>query len=231
MRKYKAMENERSRNKFDIEVNGRVVFVDDATVSGREIIDAAHQGAASDYGLIQIKDRELQSIGLQQKIDLREYNRARFLTFEGGETFQFTVDERGYEWGAESISAIDIRLYAQISDDLELVLDKAQDEAIPDDGSVSLATRGVEHVITRKRPPKPITIRVNTRPKVVHGTRISWDELLRLAYDPVPSGPLIEFTVQFRKGPEPRVEGSMQAGTVVNIKDGMIFNVSFTDKS
>lgn len=225
------MENKTSRNKFDIEVNGQVVSVDDATVSGREIIDAARMGAASDYVLIQIGDRELQSIGLQQKVDLRHNDTPRFRTFEGGEIHQFTVDERGYEWGADTISAAEIRRYAQVKEEFELVLDKAQDEPIPDTGAVSLTDRGVEHIITRKRPPKPVTIRVNTRPKTVQATQLSFDEVLRLAYDTLPTGQNIEFTVQFRKGPEPRVEGSMQSGTFVNIKNGMIFNVSFTDKS
>lgn len=75
------------------------------------------------------------------------------------------------------------------------------------------------------------TIIVNGRRKTVHDRVLSFEEVVRLAYDPAPSGPNISITVTYRNGPRVNPAGSMTRGTSVHIQDGMIFNVVVTDKS
>jgi hypothetical protein len=72
---------------------------------------------------------------------------------------------------------------------------------------------------------------VNGREKHVMGSMLSFDQVVRLAFDPAPSGPNVVFTVTFRRGPAPKPEGTLAPGEVVTIKDGEIFNVTCTDKS
>lgn len=225
------MSSEHRKKKFTVVVDGKAYPFNDDEVEGREILEKSHHNPASDFALILIEDRSTRSIGLNEKVDLNNYDNPTFLTFEGGELYQFTVDERGYEWGAEMISVADIRRYTQIGDDYELFLDKAHDEPIPDGGLLSLSSKGVEHVFSRKRKPKPFTIIVNTRPKEVYGAEITFEAVVHLAYNPLPTGGDIEFTVQFRRGPEPTVEGSMNPRSSVKIKERMVFGVTFTDKS
>ena len=225
------MGSEHRSYKFKVVVDGETYPFGDDEVEGREILEKSHHTPASDSTLILIEDRSTRSIGLNEKVDLNNYDTPTFLTFEGGEIYQFTVDERGYEWGADAILAVDIRRYAQIGDDYELLLDKAHDEPIGDEASLSLSSKGVEHIVSRKSKPKLITIIVNTRPKEVYGTEITFEDVVHLAYDPLPTGGDIEFTVQYRRGPEPAVEGSMTPGSTVKIKERMVFGVSFTDKS
>lgn len=225
------MSDEHGKHKFTVVVDGESFNLADHEVEGREILEKSHHNPASEFVLIVIEDRSTRSIGLNEKVDLRDYESPTFITFEGGEIRQFTVDERGYEWGSDTISTADIRSYAQIADDYELFLDKARDEPIDDNGSLSLSPKGVEHVVSRKRKPKSVTIIVNTRPKEVFGTQITFEEVVRLAYESLPTGGDIEFTVQYRRGPEPSVEGSMNSGSGVKIKERMVFVVSFTDKS
>lgn len=80
--------------------------------------------------------------------------------------------------------------------------------------------------------PKTVTIIVNTRPKTVEKNKeISFEEVVSLAYDgKPPTGPYIAFTVMYRRG-HGNKEGSLVAGQTVKVKDGMIFNVSATDRS
>jgi hypothetical protein len=47
----------------------------------------------------------------------------------------------------------------------------------------------------------------------------------------VPAGPNVQFTVTYRKEPRQNHEGSMTEGETVRIKDGMIFDVTETNKS
>jgi hypothetical protein len=78
---------------------------------------------------------------------------------------------------------------------------------------------------------KGITIIVNGRRKVVAKDSLSFMEVVALAFDPVPSGPNIVFTITFRAGPPENREGTLAEGGSVKIKNGMVFNVTATDKS
>ena len=79
--------------------------------------------------------------------------------------------------------------------------------------------------------PKVYKIIVNGRPKEVSTKTLTFDQVVALAFNPVPSGPTVQFTVTYRKGPRQNPEGSMTEGETVRIKDGMIFDVTETNKS
>lgn len=80
--------------------------------------------------------------------------------------------------------------------------------------------------------PKTVTIIVNTREKTVDkNTEISFEEIVSLAYDgSPPTGPYMEFTVMYRRGAGNK-DGSLVAGQSVKVKQGMVFNVTATDRS
>ena len=76
-----------------------------------------------------------------------------------------------------------------------------------------------------------VTIAVNGREKVVASGEISYDSVVGLAFDPLPSGPNIMFTVSYRNGAGRPPEGRLLPGQNVKIQDGTVFNASYTDKS
>lgn len=79
---------------------------------------------------------------------------------------------------------------------------------------------------------KTVTIIVNGREKEVpKNDDLTFDELVVLAFDPVPTGEFICFTITYRKGHGNKPEGTLAEGESVKAKDGMIFNVTATDKS
>lgn len=78
---------------------------------------------------------------------------------------------------------------------------------------------------------KEFTIIVNGRQKVVTTKELSFIEIVALAFDTPPTGPNIVYTVTFRRGQGNKPEGTLVEGDTVKIKDGMIFNVTATDKS
>lgn len=78
---------------------------------------------------------------------------------------------------------------------------------------------------------KHFNIFVNGRKKVATTGELSFAQIVALAFDPVPTGPNILFTITYRHGPHANPEGTLQEGATVTIKDGMIFNVTATDKS
>ena len=72
---------------------------------------------------------------------------------------------------------------------------------------------------------------VNGRKKVVRVETLTFNEVVALAFDPVPSGPNWVFTITYRRGHGNKPEGTLRPGESVKVKEGMIFNVTATDKS
>lgn len=78
---------------------------------------------------------------------------------------------------------------------------------------------------------KEITIIVNGRQKTLVKKQVSFAEVVALAFDTPPTGSNIMFTITYRKGPDKKHEGTLLEGESVQVKEGMIFNVTTTDKS
>ncbi len=82
-----------------------------------------------------------------------------------------------------------------------------------------------------------IAIIVNGRERTVTSSELSpdgelsFETVVRLAFDPPPSGPDIVFTMSYRNGAGRPPDGRLVAGQSVKVQDGTVFNVSFTDRS
>ena len=82
-----------------------------------------------------------------------------------------------------------------------------------------------------------VTIVVNARERIIPSSKLSpdgelsFEQIVRLAFDSPPSGPDIVFTMSYRNGAGRPPEGSLVEGQSVKVQDGTVFNVSFTDKS
>ena len=93
------------------------------------------------------------------------------------------------------------------------------------------AIRLVEDEHFHSGPPKEYHIIVNGKKKTVNVMRLSFDQLVDLAFNPRPAGPNIMFTINYGKGPKANPEGELLPGQTVKIKDEMVFCVTPTDKS
>jgi hypothetical protein len=79
--------------------------------------------------------------------------------------------------------------------------------------------------------PKVYHIIVNGQQKTVTTKTVSYEEIVKLAFpDPI-TGPNIIYTVGYEDGPHHNPSGSLMPGGKVKVKDGMIFDVTPTDKS
>lgn len=78
---------------------------------------------------------------------------------------------------------------------------------------------------------KEFTVVVNGRQKTVTTKELTFDQVVALAFDNPPTGPNIVFTITYRRAHENKPEGTLVGGGTVKVKDGMVFNVTATDKS
>jgi hypothetical protein len=119
--------------------------------------------------------------------------------------------------------ATGLELYREVSGDRE-------DPPISN-GPEMVHLKEDEHFHSGPARSKDITIIVNGRKKVVTKKELTFAEIVVLAFDTVPTGSNILFTITYRHGPHANPEGNLMEGATVKIKEGMIFNVTATDKS
>jgi hypothetical protein len=71
---------------------------------------------------------------------------------------------------------------------------------------------------------------VNGRQKVIRAPEARFEEIVALAFADPPAGRYVSFTVTFSR-PGETGSGSLVTGRSVRIQNGMVFNVTATDKS
>lgn len=83
----------------------------------------------------------------------------------------------------------------------------------------------------KDQPIDAITIIVNGRPKPVTQKELSFEEIVQLAFPGSVPNDTTVYTITYKRGHGHKPEGTLVAGEVVKVKEGMIFNVTATDKS
>jgi hypothetical protein len=79
---------------------------------------------------------------------------------------------------------------------------------------------------------KAVTIIVDGTPHPWAEKEISYEQVVNLAYDDnPPSGDQVDISVGYRRGHGEKPEGDLEPGQSVKVKDGMIFDVTATNRS
>lgn len=72
---------------------------------------------------------------------------------------------------------------------------------------------------------------VNGRKKQVRTPDLRFDEIVKLAFENPPAGSYVTYTVTYSRAAADKPSGSLLEGRSVRIQNGMVFNVTATDKS
>jgi hypothetical protein len=78
---------------------------------------------------------------------------------------------------------------------------------------------------------KTYTLIVNTREKTWIEKKISYEQIIVLAFGNYSNDENTVYTVTYSRGEKPKHEGSLVKGLEVTVKEGMVFNVTQTNKS
>lgn len=78
---------------------------------------------------------------------------------------------------------------------------------------------------------KLVTVIVNGTPKEVAKEDLTYDEVVRLAFETPPYGENTLFSVSYVRGHGNKPEGVLAPGQSLKVKDGMIIDVTATDRS
>ncbi len=75
-----------------------------------------------------------------------------------------------------------------------------------------------------------VVLIVNAQPKKWNEDRISYNQVVYLAY-PIPPGPNVTYTITYGRGPPDNKQGTLTEGNSVFVKSGMAFDVTPTNRS
>lgn len=147
---------------------------------------------------------------------------------ETAQRVRIHIDREPYESPTPTTGAA---LYAlgHIAEHRDLFRESAGDEEdqLIERIAVDVRLTSDEHFYSQK----VFTIAVNAQKKEVAETKLTFDEVVKLAYPIPPDGQNIMFTIKYRNGPRVNPKGSLLEGQAVRIKNGMIFDVTPTDRS
>lgn len=217
--------------------NERLEFVPtviaDPMPTGRQILLALGVHQPLEHLVFQVlKNGLLEELRPDETVDLRSAGVEKFLVFRNDRSFRLELDDQVIEWGGTRASGLTLKKLARVDAEThDMWLDvrgAGADRQIADTELVDLSAPGVERFYTSR---KSITVIVNATEYQVHETALTFLGVVQLPFpDAVPSETRI-YTVTYKRGPASNPEGSLVDGGTVQLKNRMVFNVTFTDKS
>jgi len=208
------LSHSKNSGKFAFNVNDRVIHSADPVLTGREILSKGGFEKVDSYALIKFEHPGTSSVGLEDRVDLREPGVEKFRAFESDRVFRFTLNQRGYEWGAATISGAELRDAGAVSDDEAILLDREHqaDEVIQNNDEVNLGQKGGERLRTR---PRLVTVLYNHQPFKLEAGNYSTEQLKAVFH--VPPGYVLD---------EIKHDGEFQElkpHETVHVKEGLEF--------
>jgi hypothetical protein len=147
--------------------------------------------------------------------------------------FELTINTALYNWRQRFITGQQVGELAGIEKDAELFLKTSNsriDQLIHNDDKIDLLQPGIEEFYSEKQD-KTITLIISGVSKVWDKKKISFKEVITLAYGHHDESPTMVYTVAYEDGPKQNREGSMIKGSEVYTKDKMIFHATATNQS
>lgn len=145
------------------------------------------------------------------------------------------INNEKIEWQQQYISGAEVRNLGNIplEDKIFLAIKRPwEDEPISDDTKIDLARPGLEKFYSLKHDNhEPFKIIVNGKEKSWSERTITYEQVIKLAFDSYVENDSTIYTVNYIDGPAQNPEGSMVKGSKVIIKNKMIFNVTATNRS
>lgn len=210
----------------------RKVALAHPVVTGKAILEAAEAYPVDEHLLFRItRSGVTEELRPECAVDLRSDGVERFVAFRSDRAFRFMLDERAFDWGASQISGATLKYLAGVDMPRHDVWQQVQggtDALIEDDCFADVAAPGVERFVTA---PARLSIVVNAKRKEVFQRRLSYWEVVRLAFADAQQSESVIYTINYARGPHANPEGSMVDGQYVKIKENMVFYVTPTDRS
>lgn len=226
---------------YRIRVNGTLYSFDNPEPTSHQIMATIGLDPTL-YVLILVRPGgENRVLALDEEVNLRQPGIEEFLFATNRRIFSTFVDDVQVDFDKHDPSGAEILArVGKSAHDYALVQAieglGIEDRFVDAEDATDLRRPGMERFNTAPwEGIHPITIFVNTHPKVVTRRRLSYDDLVRLACEDPSSGWVITpgalWTITYSEGCHSQPEGSVVEGQSVKVTEGMIINVTPTNQS
>ena len=201
----------------------------DLVLTGRDFIALANKHPASDYVVVIAGQGTARALGLDERAKVSDTQSHQIIIEKSDCIYRATLNEREFEWPRAEITGADIRGFGLIPENQELVLDSARDRVLDEGDVVKLSRKGVERFRTRE--PRTVSFWVNGTEKTLKKGKYSFADIVRLAFPHAVFGGNKCYTVGWDQGPRNQEAGELFEDAKLRIIEGIIIDVSATDKS
>ncbi|MGN5478204.1 multiubiquitin domain-containing protein [Cupriavidus basilensis] len=171
---------------------------------------------------------------LDETFDLRGRGAERFVAFQTDRDFKLMLNGRQLIWGHAKIDAAVLYELSDAGPDEAVFLEVrgGEDQPIEPGMTFNLDAPGVEHFITAARPVKGYVIVVNSRDETVPNERVTFEQVVHLAFPGAPADANVRFSMTYRNAASKPHAGELGEGGSIEVKkQGTIFNVTRTVQS
>ncbi len=212
----------------------RPLELPDPVPLGSQILREGGYHPPDDFSLFAILPTgDFEDVRPNEPFDLRGKGVERLIAFRTDRDFTFMMRDARITWGKPEIAGSDLYLLADAGVDEAVFLDVpgGADRMIDPEETFDLSKPGVERFLVGRRPPADIEIVVNARPYTVVGTKVTFEQIVQLAFPGSAPAANVVFTMTYRRAASEPHAGSLTVGGSVNVKKGSVFNVTRTVQS
>lgn len=227
-------------HRYAIQVGGteldyRQIDLEDPVPTGRQILVAAGFADQEAYVLCAILGTgDFEEVHLNETFDLRGRGVERFIVFRSDRTYRLTLNGHQLLWGESTLQGSILYTLGEVGPDEAVFVDVrgGKDRLIEPAEVIDLSKPEVERFITAKRFDRGYEIIVNTREEVVPNARVTFEQVVQLAFPGASEEATVCFSMTFRHAASIPHSGELSRGGVVEVKrKGTVFNVTRTVQS
>lgn len=218
---------------YKFKVNGKPFESSKSKISGQELLTIANLIPVMDFELLyKINEKGFEPIQLDEIVDLKKAGIEGFKA-KPYRKLKIKVDNEQYEVEECFMTPLEIMGVAGINSDrfyLKEIRKGNVEVSYKDDVEHKIAITKASCFVSCEREEIKCVI-VNAREKAWSNERISFDDVVKLAYGEVSTNPNVIYTINYKRGVPSKPEGIMVKGEVIYVKNKMIFNVTQTNRS
>lgn len=214
-------------------INNQKFESDESKKTGRELLTIANLTPVEDFELLyKINEKGFTPIQLDETVDLKTAGIEGFKA-KPYRKLKIKVDNKQYEVEECFMTPLEIMEVAGINPDrfyLKEIRKGNLEVSYRDDVEHKIAITKASYFVSCEREEINCVI-VNAREKAWSNEKISFDDVVKLAYGEVSTNTNVIYTINYKRGVPSKPEGSMVKGEVIYVKNKMIFNVTQTNRS
>lgn len=214
-------------------INNQKFESDESKKTGRELLTIANLTPVEDFELLyKINEKGFEPIQLDEMVDLKTAGIEGFKA-KPYRKLKIKVDDKQYDVEECFMTPLEIMDLAGVNPDrfyLKEIRKGNVEVSYKDDVEHKIAITKTSCFVSCEREEIKCVI-VNAREKAWNNEKISYEDVVKLAYGNVPNNPNAIYTIVYKNGVPSKPEGSLAKGAVVYVKNKMIFNVVPSNKS